>query len=136
MQYILECIAFQLVFLIIYDFFLKQETFFQWNRVYLIVTYIASLVIPWIKIEALQTEVSQKLYEYPEFLWETQDAIIMSADTPIKSSFEVPWEYMLLFGGMLFALFYFGYKLYQLSRLKKQGEIQYYKDFTQVPDKG
>lgn len=50
-QYILECIAFQLVFLVIYDFYLKRETFFQWNRCYLIGAYPLSLFLPWIKIE-------------------------------------------------------------------------------------
>ena len=68
-QHILECIGFQLAFLIIYDFFLKRETFFQWNRVYLIGTYILSLALPWVKIKALRTTVPEDFYVYPEFLW-------------------------------------------------------------------
>lgn len=48
--YILESLAFQLVFLLAYDLFLKRETFFQWNRVYLLGTFALSLILPWVKI--------------------------------------------------------------------------------------
>ena len=68
-QYILECIAFQLLFLVIYDFFLKKETFFQWNRVYLIGTFGLSLILPWVKIEAFKKQVPQQFNGYSEFLW-------------------------------------------------------------------
>ena len=64
-QYILEILAFQILFLIVYDLFLKGETFFQWNRFYLIGTFILSLVLPWVKIEALKTTVSQDFIGYP-----------------------------------------------------------------------
>lgn len=45
-RYILECMVFQLLFLIIYDLFLKRETFFQWNRAYLLGTFALSLLLP------------------------------------------------------------------------------------------
>ena len=53
-QYLLETIAFQLVFLMVYDLFLKKETFFQWNRAYLLTTFVLSLVLPGVNIEALK----------------------------------------------------------------------------------
>ena len=68
-RFILECMAFQLLFLIVYDLFLKRETFFQWNRVYLMGTFVLSLLLPWIKIEALKTTVSSEYLAYPEYLW-------------------------------------------------------------------
>jgi len=79
-QYIIECVAFQLVFLIIYDLFLKRETFFQWNRLYLIATYIMSIVLPWIKIEALKTEVPVMFQGYPEYLWNVNDAAVTTVE--------------------------------------------------------
>ncbi|MFS4493246.1 TonB family protein [Maribacter sp. 2308TA10-17] len=130
-QYILECIAFQLVFLIIYDLFLKRETFFQWNRLYLIGTYIISMVLPWIKIEAMKTTVPQSFQAYPEFLWNTND-IAITATTVQETSFTISWEYALLYGGMLLATVFFGYKLYQIYSLKRKGEVHYFKDFTQI----
>ncbi|MBM1105650.1 TonB family protein [Aurantibacter crassamenti] len=130
-QYILECIAFQLVFLLIYDLFLKKETFFQWNRVYLLGTYVLSLLLPWIKIEALKTRAPEVFQGYPEFMWNANDAAIIVANSQ-QTGFSISWEYMVLFGGMLLATVFFGYKLFQLYALKQKGEVQYFKDFTQV----
>ncbi|NRD21866.1 blaR1 peptidase M56 family protein [Winogradskyella litoriviva] len=52
---ILQIIAFQALFLLVYDLFLKRETFFNYNRAYLIITSILSLVLPFIKFPALKT---------------------------------------------------------------------------------
>ena len=129
-QYILECIAFQLVFLIIYDLFLKRETFFQWNRLYLIGTYVLSLIIPWVKIEAMKTTVPEVFQGYPEYLWNLNNAAVVVTESN-RSTFNVPWEYILLFGGMLLATLFFGYKCYQITKLKRSGKKQVFKDFTQ-----
>ncbi|WP_456441896.1 energy transducer TonB [Psychroserpens sp.] len=55
LHYILQVVAFQLGFLIIYDAFLRKETFFNWNRVYLLVTAMLSILIPFIKINQIKT---------------------------------------------------------------------------------
>ncbi|MFT6994789.1 MAG: hypothetical protein ACJA1P_001527 [Maribacter sp.] len=130
-QYILECIAFQLAFLVIYDFFLKRETFFQWNRFYLIGTYIVSLVLPWIKIEALNTTVPEQYYVYPEFLWNVNSPAVVTTGTA-SPVFQISWQEGVLCGGMLLAAFYFGYKLYRLQQLRAQGTIAHFPNFTRV----
>lgn len=131
LQYILECIAFQLVFLIIYDLFLKRETFFQWNRLYLIGTYIISMVLPWIKIEAMKSAVPEAFQAYPEFFWNSNDTAV-TAMVVEETTFNVSWEYVLLFGGMFLATLFFAYKLYQIYTLKRKGEVRYFHDFTRV----
>lgn len=128
--YILECIAFQLVFLVIYDFFLKRETFFQWNRAYLIGTYILSLLLPWIKIEAFKTAVPERFYVYPEYLWGINDSVSVVAYQ--SSGFSISWEHGLLFGGMFLAALLFGHKMLQLYRLRRKGDVQFFKDFTRI----
>jgi hypothetical protein len=130
LQFILECIAFQLVFLVIYDFFLKRETFFQWNRVYLIGTYILSLVLPWIKIEALRTSVPEQYHAYPEYLWGANNAAVeASVQNP---AFQISWQDVLFFGGMFLAALLFGYKILQLYRLRRKGKVNHYQDFTKI----
>ena len=129
-QYILECIAFQLVFLIIYDIFLKRETFFQWNRVFLIGTYALSLILPWIKIEKFKSAVPAQFYVYPEYTWGTTDAVVVAAKE--NPAFSISWEQGLLFGGMLAALLLFGYKMLQLYRLRRAGQVRHFKDYTQI----
>lgn len=131
LQYIVECIAFQLVFLVIYDLFLKRETFFRWNRVYLLFTYVLSIVLPWVKIEAFRTSVPQTFEEYPEFWWnlERQAITIQEAES---SLLQLTWQEGVLYGGMLVATLLFCYKIAQVYRLKKKGIRIKYADFTQI----
>jgi TonB family protein len=128
-QYILESIAFQLLFLIIYDLFLKKETFFQWNRVYLIGVYILSMVLPWVKIEALRTKVSNESIFYPEFLWNLNNAeLVVNA----SQQTEVSWILIFFLSGVAIATLLFVYKLFQIFSLKKKGDVHYYNDYTRV----
>ncbi|WP_347923993.1 energy transducer TonB [Pontimicrobium sp. SW4] len=53
-QYIIQIIAFQVFFLLVYDVFLKRETFFNWNRFYLIGTSVLSLILPFVKVTAFK----------------------------------------------------------------------------------
>ncbi|GGW54954.1 beta-lactamase regulating signal transducer with metallopeptidase domain [Winogradskyella epiphytica] len=52
---ILQIIAFQALFLLVYDLFLKRETFFNCNRAYLIITSVLALVLPFLKFPKLKT---------------------------------------------------------------------------------
>ena len=131
-RFILECMAFQLLFLIVYDLFLKRETFFQWNRVYLLGTFVLSLLLPCIKIEALKTTVSSEYFVYPEYLWglDMSEGVFVSPEN--SPSFNFSTSEIICYGGMLMAAMLFTYKLYQINRLKARGEIRYFKDFTRV----
>jgi len=69
-------------------------------------------------------------YAYPEYLWGANDAVIVSAtDSP---GFSISWQQGLLFGGMLLAALFFGYKMLQLYRLRRKGKIEYFKDYTRI----
>ncbi|TDT46787.1 TonB family protein [Maribacter spongiicola] len=130
-QYILECIAFQLLFLVIYDFFLKKETFFQWNRVYLIGTFGLSLILPWVKIEAFKQQVPQTFAQYPEYLWGLQNTDVV-VQVQESSGWNVTWQEGVLYGGMLVAMVLFVLKIRQLYLLRKSGEKISYPLFTQI----
>jgi len=130
-QYILECIAFQLLFLVIYDFFLKKETFFQWNRLYLLGTFVLSLILPWVKIEAFKQQVPQTFAQYPEYLWELQNAdVVVQVEESVSWNFT--WQEGIFYGGMLVALVLFALKIRQLYLLRKSGEKVTYLLFTQI----
>ncbi|WP_053976215.1 M56 family metallopeptidase [Mangrovimonas xylaniphaga] len=60
LHYILQTITFQLVFLLVYDLFLRRETFFKINRAYLIITPILSLVVPFIKLTSIKELVPEQ----------------------------------------------------------------------------
>ncbi|MFD2588532.1 TonB family protein [Croceitalea marina] len=131
-QYILEIIAFQLLFLVVYDLFLKRETFFQWNRFYLMGTFLVAIVLPWIKIEAFKTTVSQEFVGYPMLFWQLDGIAVTPAEEETSWLASLPTEYIVFGIGALLSALWFGYKLFQIYRLKENGTIRYYKDFTKV----
>ena len=127
----LECIAFQLLFLVVYDFYLKKETFFQWNRLYLLGTFALSLILPWVKIEAFKQQVPQTFAPYPEYLWKLQNEAVV-AQVQETSGWNITWQEGILYGGMLVALLLFGLKIRQLYLLRRSGEKVTYPSFTQI----
>ncbi len=58
-NYIVQVVLFQALFLAVYDLFLQKETFFKWNRFYLLITPILSFIIPLLKFESIQNTIPQ-----------------------------------------------------------------------------
>ena len=58
--YIIQIVAFQLIFLLVYEVLLKKETFFNYNRWYLLSTSVLSLLLPFIKIESFTKTLPSK----------------------------------------------------------------------------
>jgi hypothetical protein len=81
LNYIIQVILIQVLFLAVYDFFLSKETFFTKNRGYLISTPILSFLLPLIKIPSFQKAVSQ---DYVVYLPE----LVLSPETVIKDVFQ------------------------------------------------
>lgn len=75
-NYILQVILFQVLFLAIYDFFLSKETFFTKNRWYLISTPVLSFILPFIKIPTFRKAVSEEFIIYlPEIVLSPEKVI-------------------------------------------------------------
>jgi len=126
LHFILQTIAFQLFFLIVYDAFLKKETFFNWNRAYLISTALVSIVLPFIKIEAFKTVISKEfIVTLPEVFLNNKlnnepKEILRFADEVVeKIPFVVTWELFLYIGIVISALI-FSYKIIKLLQLADQ----------------
>ncbi|WP_405606697.1 M56 family metallopeptidase [Polaribacter sp. Asnod1-A03] len=78
-NYILQVILFQVLFLAIYDFFLSKETFFTKNRSYLITTPLLSFLIPLIKIPTFKKAIPQEyIIHLPE--------VVLSPDKVIQKT--------------------------------------------------
>ena len=100
LHYIIQTIAFQVFFLIIYDLFLKKETFFNWNRAYLLLTSISSIVIPFIKISSFKDIISQDyLINLPEvFIGDTKQSKINAVElNPILIDNKSIWSWEFIF---------------------------------------
>ncbi|RKE98470.1 hypothetical protein [Ichthyenterobacterium magnum] len=110
LHYILQTIAFQLVFLIIYDVVLKKETFFNYNRAYLLIAAISSIILPFIKISSFKSIVSDQLViRLPEVIIgnavpQVTDPIAIQAGIVSESSNVWTWELFLIIGACVAAL--------------------------------
>src|SRR5690606_36667263 len=94
---IIQVAAFQLVFLMIYDAFLKKETFFNWNRFYLLITAILSVVIPFIRLDVFKNSIPQEyIINLPEiFIGNGTSAnqnVVQLETVIIKSTLFFTWE--------------------------------------------
>ncbi len=113
-QYLIQVVAFQLLFLVAYDLFLKKETFFQWNRVYLIFSSLVSFVIPFIRLESFQNAVPQEyIILLPEVVLTPEKTVEVIAPS---------WNWYLIIGIVVSSLVFI-YKIVQLIRLKLKGII-------------
>lgn len=121
LQYILQTIAFQVFFLVVYDLFLKKETFFNWNRGYLLLTSILSFVLPFVKIKALQGSIPHRFnITLPEIVFGAEsnqlaDTILL--DTIVITSQSVSYLQWLFYIGLSISLLLFGLKLYRILKL-------------------
>ncbi|SFW63010.1 M56 family metallopeptidase [Cellulophaga fucicola] len=134
-QYVLECLAFQLVFLIIYDVFLRRETFFQWNRLYLLGTCVLSFLLPLIALDIFKSKVPDAVAVYTPFMFSNYDLETNAAllnDANVAQQLTMPWYGILFSIGVVVALFLFLFKIRQLYKLRKRGEKTVYTDFTEV----
>lgn len=120
--YIFQIILFQALFLLVYDLFLKKETFFNWNRAYLLITSLLSFVLPFIKVRSFSSVMPNNYFvQLPEITLGNLQVSNSKQDFEIitnssVSEFIINWEY-LLYGGMLgFALF-LSYKLIKIMYL-------------------
>lgn len=124
-QYIIETIAFQLLFLLVYDLILKKETFFNWNRAYLILTPLLSLLLPLIELSSVQQAIPVGYtYTFPEI-------VVFSETEASTRAFQPSWMW-LLYCGIFFSFALLGFKLYKLAKLIRKGTVTSFQDFKQV----
>ncbi|TXD53292.1 MULTISPECIES: M56 family metallopeptidase [unclassified Polaribacter] len=131
-NYILQVVLFQVLFLAIYDFFLSKETFFTKNRWYLISTPILSFLIPLIKIPSFQKAVPQEYIVYlPEIFLSPEKAIqkVMQGSNLNDS---INYISILFWLGVCFFSILFLMKLGKIINLIKKYKAEQQDDFTLV----
>jgi bla regulator protein BlaR1 len=123
LHYILQTVAFQVFFLIIYDLFLKKETFFNWNRVYLIGTAFLSFTLPFLKFESIKAIVPEPMVvRLPEVIIGEVSPALMDEASMIQSqqiseqAMSFSWDHIWMLG-MLLAAIVLAYKLIKIRKL-------------------
>nr|BFF39962.1 hypothetical protein BACY1_17670 [Tenacibaculum mesophilum] len=112
-NYIIQVVLFQVLFVAVYDFFLSKETFFTKNRWYLLGTAVLSFVLPLFKISTVQKAVPQEYYTLlPEVVLSPQKVIEKAAWYQSINYLDV-----LFLGGCILFFIVFLVKLERIIRL-------------------
>jgi bla regulator protein BlaR1 len=122
--YIIQIVMFQLVFLAVYEIWLKRETFFNYNRAYLLVTSVLALVIPFLKFQWVQNIVpSQFVIRLPELNLNGQKQVVNgSNDTAlnvVETASDVVTQFnwhLVIYLGTAVAVLVFVFRLYHLYK--------------------
>jgi beta-lactamase regulating signal transducer with metallopeptidase domain len=120
-NYIIQVILFQTLFLAIYDFFLAKETFFTKNRLYLLITPVVSFLIPFVQLPVFEKVVSEDLrILLPEIILSPQSVI---EKTPIVKD-SVDYFSTLFLMGIVFFSILFIVKLIKIIKLTFDTQIE------------
>ncbi len=142
--YILQTVAFQLLFLLVYELLLKKETFFSYNRWYLLLTFFISLLLPLFRIEGLALLVPEESIAVMTNVWLPD--IFIGGDSPkiqelpavnlTEEKFRINWWIVLYVAGLAGSLLLFLRKYSNLSRLFRFRSISSERDVTiiEVPN--
>ena len=126
LHYIIQTLLFQTLFLAIYDLFLKKETFFQWNRAYLMLSSILAYIIPFIKIESATNYVQQNIGQLPEVVLNPEMIFLNEVNLTTKNTSLFTLENFYFLGiGIATILFMYKIgllflKIYKNTMIKKQ----------------
>ena len=127
-NYIIQVMLFQLLFLIVYDFVLSKETFFTKNRWYLLMSAIMSFCIPFIQIPSFQKVVSNGVrILLPEIVLSPQNMI---EKTEVYQNFN--GGLIIFWLGFLFFLVLFSFKVYKLTSLIIKNSIEKKDSYTLI----
>ena len=127
-NYIIQVMLFQVLFLVVYDFVLSKETFFTKNRWYLLMSAIMSFCIPFIQIPSFQKVVSNDVrFLLPEIVLSPQNMI---EKTEIYQNFN--GGLIIFWLGFLFFLVLFSFKVYKLSSLIIKNFIEKKDSYTLI----
>ncbi len=124
-----QILVFQILFLAVYDLFLKKETFFGLNRTYLLLTPILGCVLPFVSIDFLQQNIPQEyILELP--------AVMIGGNIPEAvssgTSLWLPSFFDFWFLGILFSSLFFFWKLYKIAKLKSAGTMENFQRFKLI----
>jgi beta-lactamase regulating signal transducer with metallopeptidase domain len=109
----------------VYDLFLRRETFFNYNRIYLLLTSVSSIVLPFVKLPELRKVTTQEtVIRLPEvFIGDASNTtsnhqvIEHINDVAITSSQLSVWQ-IVLYIGMALATLVFAIKIAKLYLIK------------------
>lgn len=129
---ILQIFVFQLLFLGIYELFFKRETFFNLNRIFLLISPLIAIVIPFLPFEFIRNQIPVNfIIELPEIIISEN-----SAKTEIPVFELIPFLKWIWFSGIVVSGLILIQKFYRFSKIIKNGKTVFFESFDiiQIPD--
>ncbi len=117
LHYILQILTFQILFLILYDVFHKKDTFFNWNRLYLLIMPVISFLLPFIKIDAFRSETPQVYVTQLERVITISSENLKNFGTTGPEQNPINWWLIIYCSGIAISLLALVFKLYKLKIL-------------------
>ncbi len=123
--YLAQASICQLFFYIVYRIFLKKETYFNINRIYLLCSVILSLAIPSIKIKSeTPMETVTTIYKSMETIITPIKSTKHFIEHKVESNFDINSILLVMYLlGAVVLLTKFAYQFFRLSYFIKKGEI-------------
>ncbi|APG60497.1 M56 family metallopeptidase [Christiangramia salexigens] len=136
LHYIIQILFFQLFFLLVYEVFLKKETFFNYNRIYLIATPLLACLMPWLRLEFLVEAVPasarliipQVISNESGIYWETLPQVTIYGEKGL----EINWWLITYLAGLLFSISLFLLKYRDLRKFLRLPAVNKEQNFRIV----
>ncbi len=102
-RYLLEVFAFQVVFLVVYQMWLRKETFFDLNRAYLIGSALLAFILPFMQFELFQNQIAfrENINLLPEVFINTTGAKLEEFSPKAETDWSIYW--LLYAAGVFFS---------------------------------
>lgn len=124
-----QIFVFQVLFLAVYDLFLKKETFFNLNRLYLLIAPILGFILPFVSLGFIQQRIPQ------EYIIQLPAVVIGGGVSEMVSSGNNWWipNFMALWiFGMVLSALLLCVKFYKIIKLKFTANTQKFPKFKLV----
>lgn len=124
-----QIFVFQVLFLAVYDLFLKKETFFNLNRLYLLIAPILGFILPFVSLGFIQQSIPQ------EYIIQLPAVVIGGGVSEMVSSGNNWWipNFMALWiFGMVLSALLLCVKFYKIIKLKFTANTQKFPKFKLV----
>lgn len=120
---LIQILVFQVLFLAVYETFLKKETFFNLNRIYLLLTPILGTALPFISVDFIQKSIPQ---EYVVQLPAVVVGDTISEAIPNATSFWLPSLLDLWLLGIALSAVIFIWKIFRITKIYLSGNTVYF----------
>ncbi|GLB48474.1 M56 family metallopeptidase [Neptunitalea lumnitzerae] len=136
-QYLILAVTCQALFLAIYDVFLKKATFFNYNRAYVLLSSLVSLLLPLLRVPTFE-KLIPKQYTIPRIsIYNTDtlinlEAVTVTAHTNTAWYEQFHWSFWLFVTGSAISFILFLIKLYKIESIRNRGKHILHGNYIEV----